>query len=236
MIPKFKTTVFSLSLLFLFAIFFDCHLFAKDVVATKTIAKEKANSSDAKTEMEMKPYKLKIPQTEVQFEMVPIRGGKFIMGSPENEKGRNKDEGPQHNVNIEPFWMGKHEVTWDEYDIWTFDLDVANRLHLKGVKPTPRDADADAITRPSKPYMDMTFGYGHDRYPAICATQLAAKVYCEWLSAKTGHYYRLPTEAEWEYACRAGTKTAYSFGDDIKKIDEYAGMKTTAILNCRQSV
>lgn len=169
----------------------------------------------------MKPYKQTIPGTDVTFEMVPIPGGEFVMGSPKSEKNRKPDEGPQHKVKVEPFWMMKTEVTWAMYDIWSFNLDIQRRK-LKKLKPTKLDKVADAVTRPTKPYTDMTFDMGHDGYPAICMTQLAAKMYCKWLSAKTGHYYRLPTEAEWEYACRAGTKTAYSFGNDPSKLGEYA--------------
>ena len=178
-------------------------------------------NAEAKTEKEMKPYTEVISGTEITFDMVPIPGGTFVMGSPANEKGRKQDEGPQHKVKIDPFWMGKYEVTWDEYDIWSFSLDIQRRKVL-GIKPTASDKKADAVTRPTAPYTDMTFNMGHDGYPAICMTQLAAKTYCQWLSAKTGRFYRLPTEAEWEYACRAGTTTAYHFGDDPEKLGEYA--------------
>jgi formylglycine-generating enzyme required for sulfatase activity len=177
--------------------------------------------AEAKTEAEMKPYTEDIPGTKVQFDMIAIRHGTFLMGSPENQEGRADDEGPVHPVSIDPFWMGKCEVTWDEYEIFMFSLDIQRR-EISGRQPTQRDKLADAVTRPTKPYTDMTFGMGKDGYPAICMTQFGAKKYCEWLSTKTGRYYRLPTEAEWEYACRAGTKTAYSFGDDVDKLDEYA--------------
>lgn len=166
---------------------------------------------------DFKPYTQTIPGTSLKFDMVPIPGGTFLMGSPATEAGRGADEGPQHPVTVRPFWMGKTEVTWDEYDqYWKKQEDAVRE------KPTPADKLADAVTRPTPPYADETFGHGREGHPALCITHHAAMQYCQWLSAKTGKVYRLPTEAEWEYACRAGTKTAYSFGDDPSKLDDYA--------------
>ena len=148
--------------------------------------------------------------------MVPIPGGTFVMGSPKAEEKRGDDEGPQHPVTVAPFWMGRCEVTWDEYDQFAFSLGLEAAAPGRAPPPrTPvREKDADAVSRPTPPYADATFGLGRKGQPAICITHHAAMEYCRWLSAKTGKAYRLPTEAEWEYACRAGTKTAYSFGDD----------------------
>jgi formylglycine-generating enzyme required for sulfatase activity len=192
--------------------------------ASVVIAQDKvpANpAAEAKTEAEMKSYTEKVHGTDAKFDLVAIPGGEFLIGSPDKEPGHKPDEAPQRKVKIAPFWMGKCEVTWDEYDVWNHNLDIKKRQVLK-TAATEQDLASDKVTRPTKPYTDMTFGMGHDGYPAICMTQLAAKTYCQWLSAKTGHYYRLPTEAEWEYACRAGTTTAYSFGDDASQLGEYA--------------
>jgi formylglycine-generating enzyme required for sulfatase activity len=176
------------------------------------IAASKENS-----EAEMKKYTDTIPgQMHVTFDMVPIPSGEFVMGSPESEKGHKPDEAPQHKVKVDPFWMGKCEVTWDEYELFMYPEE--------GTKSdeTYTSKNADAVTRPTKPYVEMSFGMGKTGFPAISMTQHGANKYCEWLSAKTGHFYRLPTEAEWEYACRAGTTTAYSFGNDASQLGDYA--------------
>jgi formylglycine-generating enzyme required for sulfatase activity len=179
--------------------------------------------ADAADEASMKPYIEAIEHTDATIELIPIPGGEFEMGSPADEKDRGDDEGPRHKVKVEPFWMSKCEITWDAYEIWMFDLDVQRRK-LRRVEPNARDLAAEEyqVSQPTEPYADMTFGMGKRGYPAICMTQVAARTFCQWLSAKTGRYYRLPTEAEWEYACRAGTTTAYSFGDDVDSIDDYA--------------
>jgi len=170
---------------------------------------------------DMKLYTNTIPGTRVSYSMVPIPAGEFTMGSPESEPNRKPDEGPQIKVKISPFWMGQFEVTWNEYELFMYP-DEEKRT--RGAVPTDEAGDklADAVTHPSKPYVEMSFGMGKDGYPAISMTQHAANKYCQWLSAKTGHFYRLPTEAEWEYAARAGTTTSRFFGDDESKLPEYA--------------
>jgi formylglycine-generating enzyme required for sulfatase activity len=182
---------------------------------------------DAKSEADMKPYTNNIPGTKVPYVMIPIRGGEFVMGSPDKEKGRKPDEAPQHKVKIAPFWMGRCEVTWNEFELFMYP-DDEKRLRDEAGAATYTDKLSDAVTRPSKPYTEMSFGMGKENFPAISMTQHGANKYCHWLSAKTGHFYRLPTEAEWEYACRAGTTTAYFFGDDASKLGEYGWFEDNA--------
>lgn len=155
-------------------------------------------------------YRATIGDRGVGFDMVPIRGGTFRMGSPEGEAGRRDDEGPPVEVDVAPFWMGRCEVTWAEYDAWNTD------------DARPQSKVPDGFARPTPPYMDMTFNMGRDGYPAICVSHVAARQYCKWLSAQTGEFYRLPTEAEWEYACRAGATTTWACGDDPAKLAEVA--------------
>ena len=178
-------------------------------------------NATAEDEASMAAYEEKITGTDVTFGMTPIPSGTFLFGSPNDEEDRGSDEGPQVEVQVSPFWMGTHEVTWAEYHLYQFRLDIEAR-RAGNAESAPQDAWADAVSRPTPPYVPMDFGMGVEGYPAICMTQLAAKQYCKWLSMKTGRFYRLPTEAEWEYACRAGTTTAYSFGDDMDELEEYA--------------
>ncbi len=164
-------------------------------------------------------YKQKITGSDLQIEMVAIPEGTFLIGSPETELGRKPDEGPQGNVHIDAFWMSKYEITWD-----LFYLYLNRKIDDVEQEAKGRDvvATIDAIAGATKPYVDMSLGMGTKGLPVVNITQLAASKFCEWLSAKTGHFYRLPTEAEWEYACRAGTTTAYHFGDDATLLDDYA--------------
>jgi formylglycine-generating enzyme required for sulfatase activity len=126
----------------------------------------------------------------VTMKMVLIRPGKFMMGSPDSEHGRGKDEAPQHEVTIsKPFYMGVTEVTQAQYQA------------VMGRNPSSFKGPANPVD-----------GVSWDE---------AAK-FCKKLSEKTRQTVRLPTEAEWEYACRAGTQTAFSFGDDPSALGDYA--------------
>ena len=137
------------------------------------------------------------PLTKMSF--VYIEPGKFMMGSPETEADRYGDE-TQHEVEIKKgFWIGQYEVTFEQYDAFT--------------KATHR-AKANDLSN-----------WGRDNRPAIYVKWFYANEFAKWLSEKTGHSYRLPTEAEWEYAARAGTTTAFSFGDHVGGMDNHSFFK-----------
>ncbi len=161
-----------------------------------------------------------IPGTTVKFDMVYVPGGEFTMGSPDGEPGRDANEGPAHRVKVGGMWVGKCEVTWDEFDLFWKDkkYPVADEVGAKGL-------GADAVTRPTNTFVDETYEHGREGFPVICMTHHAAFMYCNWLAGKTGRAFRLPTEAEWEYAARGGTTTAYSFGDDPERLDENGWFK-----------
>ena len=166
--------------------------------------------AQASTEEEMRRY----TESLGGLDMLPIPGGTFRMGSPESEGKRREDEGPLRRIEIEPFWMGRTEVTWDLYRQFTDGLD----LQRPADATEPQAAWADAVSRPTTPYVPMDFGMGTDGFPAISMTQFAARHFTKWLSMKTGRFYRLPSEAEWEYACRTGSQSSYGFGDDPRQL------------------
>ena len=173
----------------------------------------------------MVPYTETIPGTDITFEMIPIPGGDFTIGSPESEPDRQDDEGPQFKVKVDSFWMAKHEVTWREYEHFMSMYHPLKRLQSDefNLRHVTADARADAVTIPTPLYEpDKTYSLGQEpNEPAVTMTPYAARHYTKWLSLLTDRFYRLPSEAEWEYACRAGTSTAYSFGSDPEQLGEH---------------
>jgi formylglycine-generating enzyme required for sulfatase activity len=170
----------------------------------------------------MVPYSTTIPGTEVEIKMVPIPGGTFLMGASNGDAG--DDVTPQVEVAVEPFWMGQHEVNWAQYQSY-MAMDAAfKKMAKSGLRIVTSNDELDAVTAPSALYEpDITYEAGEDAdQPAASMTQFAAKQFTKWLSLISGQFYRLPYEAEWEYACRAGTTTKYYFGDDDDQLDQHA--------------
>ena len=169
------------------------------------------------TDTSFRTYLQAIPSSNLQSKMVAIPAGTFKMGSADADKQKEADETPQREVSVGAFWMGAYEVTYDEFNAFFLDESIS------------QNTTVDVVTRPSSPYIDMTLGMGKaGGFPANSMQQYGALMYCKWLYKKTGIFFRLPTEAEWEYACRAGATTTYPFGNDAKELGNYAWFNTNS--------
>ncbi len=140
------------------------------------------------TAVRLQPYTDTIPSALISFTMLPVPAGSISMPGP---AGRV-------TVAVPAFWIAKTEITWDIYDIFAFRLDV----------PREERPKLDATARPSRPYGAPDRGYGHAGYPAIGMTASAAEAFARWISQRTGHSYRIATEAEWARAAEAAFGTA----------------------------
>lgn len=144
-----------------------------------------------------------------------IPAGVFLMGSPEDEKGRERDEGPVHRVRItKPFYLGNYEVTVGQFRQFVnatgyktdAEKDAVGGWGYTGVEERPFKRD------PQYTWRETGFSQSDD-YPVVNVSWNDAVAFCEWLSRREKKNYRLPTEAQWEYACRAGTRTRFYHGD-----------------------
>jgi len=157
---------------------------------------------------EPKTETVAIPGTDLKFDLVYVPGGKAKLGSPAGEAGRKPDEDPVHEVELHPFWMCRTEVTWEAF-VKYFE----NRKLVK----------VDGVTRPSPPYEPPHGKMGVGTHPAVSMRWHGAMGFCDWVSALTGQRFRLPTEAEFEYAARAGSTAA-----GPEKADEVAWFKANS--------
>jgi sulfatase modifying factor 1 len=169
--------------------------------------------------------------TKYTIDMVLIPGGEFTMGSPAGEADRAENEGPQRKVKLDPFYVCTTETTLELFMVYYQETGTAKKefVEVQEAKKNeePAKDGVNAITGPTPVYGDMTMGYSK-KHPAIGMTWHNATTFCKWLSQKTGKTYRLPTEAEWEYASRAGSTGAFGVCDNADGLKDYAWYGETA--------
>ncbi len=161
-----------------------------------------------------------IPQSSISFSMKAIAGGVFKLGSPASEPFRNNDEGPVTDIEVNSFFMAEIEVTWDEYlEFYRKTSAEGRSTDTEGIRSI-KNGDVDVIVGATPPYGQPDQNWGMGKRPAITMSFHAAATYCKWLSKVAGKTYRLPTEAEWEYASRGNTQTPYFFKGNPKNFQK----------------
>jgi len=201
---------------------FSSVAFAAAIGAALNLSAEAQNSVDLRGPKPGDVEVVNIPGTAATIEMVYVPGGSFTVGSSDDSYGHEADEGPTRTVFVPPFWMSRYEVTYDQYAPFRFreqDTDSTSAEHA---------FDADGVARPSPPYEDPAHGMGNQGFPAAGMTQWGAMQFSKWVSDKTGGFYRLPTEFEWEFACRAGSDDPFPFGDEVGDLGTYAWYVTNS--------
>jgi len=158
----------------------------------------------------------------IGMRLAPILPGKFLMGSPDDEPGRESNEGPQHEVILtRPFYIGAHDVTVGQFKAFVQEKGYRTEAETSGEGAYVLLPNFEWKLDPKANWQNPGFEQT-ENHPVVCVSWNDAKAFCEWLSAKEGKTYALPTEAQWEYACRAGSKTKFHFGDDGDELAKYA--------------
>jgi formylglycine-generating enzyme required for sulfatase activity len=150
------------------------------------------------------PFTVTLPGTTVDLELLPVPGGTYLTADGA--------------VQIAPFYMARTETTWDAYDVFVFRLDLPEEQRM---------GSADGVTRPTKPYISVDRGFGHEGYPALSMSAQGAQAFCDWLSETTGRRFRLPTTLEFEWAARARSQTPYGCGD-VAALPDHAWFRDNA--------
>ncbi|MCX7045007.1 MAG: SUMF1/EgtB/PvdO family nonheme iron enzyme [Candidatus Sumerlaeota bacterium] len=148
------------------------------------------------------------------MKMIWIKPGKFLMGSPGSEAGRSDDEGPQHEVELDGFWMGKYQVTMGQFCLFVSETNYKTQADKNGFAMIWDAEKEEYKDEYGANWKNVGFEQARN-HPTVNVCWHDAIAFCKWLSRKSNHKYRLPTEAEWEYACRAGTRTPFYFGETI---------------------
>ena len=185
----------------------------------------------------------KVVTNSINMKLVEIPAGEFLMGAEETsttmlKKYHNCDpdwinaELPQHKVRItNPFYMGQYEVTLNQFLKFYNDVKYKTEAELDGKPSWGFDKEGNMVESPLFRPWDPIAWKIEQSHPVIYVTWNDAVAFCEWLSEKEGKIYRLPSEAEWEYACRAGSVKRYSFGDEPDQLFRFANAADSSRLN-----